>query len=240
MLYLFDGSKNGFLTVLVKAFEDRDAAVCSGRVQLALGQGQVCVETDFELAKRVESKLLSYDRDCMRDLDVLLRSGQEDREQIAFRYFRLLAKEKLPVSKRLADLDVFRAMERIRKVSHEIHKFHGFIRFMETESGALYAPFSPDNDICDLLAPHFRLRLPHYPFVLHDVGRGKAAVYDGEHLFVAPLESASVVLAANERDWQALWRKYYASVNIPSRKRLKQMRGYMPVRYWRYLTETRG
>ncbi len=237
MLYLFDGSKEGFLTALVQAFEDKEAAVCSGRVQLALGQGQVCVESNFDLARRVENKLLSYDRDCMRDLDTLLRSGREERGQIAFRYFRLLATEKVPISKRLAELDVFRAVECIRQVGHEVHKFHGFIRFMETASGALYAPFSPDNDICDLLAPHFKARLPRYPFVLHDTGRGKAAVYDGSRIFVAPLAEASVLLSANEREWQVLWRRYYQSVNIPSRERLKQMRGYMPARYWKYLTE---
>ncbi len=237
MLYLFDGSKNGFLTAFLRAFEDEDAVLASGRFQLGVGQGQVCVERDDRLALRVENRLLSFDRDCIRDLDTLLRSGEDMHEQIAFRYFRLLAKEKVPVGKRLADLDVFRAVECMRKVGHEVHKLHGFIRFMETASGALYAPFSPDNDICDLLAPHFKARLPQYPFVLHDVRRKKAAVYDGRHLFTAPLDQADVVISADEKAWQSLWKGYYAAVNIPSRERLKQMRGYMPVRYRKHLTE---
>ncbi len=237
MLYLFDGTKYGFLTAFTKAFSDGDALLCSKRVQIPLGMGQVCVETDLDLAKQAENRLLSFDRDCIRDLDTLLRSGEENNEQIAFRYFRLLATEKVPISKRLADLDVFRAVELMKKVGHEIHKFHGFIRFMETKSGALYAPFSPDNDIADLLALHFRARLPQYPFVLHDVKRKKAAVCDGKNIFVAPLDRADVLLSTNERDWQGLWKKYYAAVNIPSRARLKQMRGYMPSRYWKFLTE---
>ncbi len=240
MLYLFDGSKNGFLTALIRAFEDEEAFLASKRVQLALGQGQVCVERDDGLALRVEKRLLSFDCECMRELDTLLRSGEDMHEQIAFRYFRLLAREKVPVSKRLADLDVFRAVECMRRVNWEVHKLHGFVRFMETASGALYAPLSPDNDICDLLAPHFRARLPQYPFVLHDVRRKKAAVYDGKHLFVAPLNQADVLLSANEKGWQRLWQGYYAAVNIPSRKRLKQMRGYMPKRYWKHLPELRG
>ncbi len=240
MIYLFDGTKNGFLTALCKAFPDEGAYVSSKRVQLLIGEVQVCVETDESLAERVKNRLLSYDRDCLRDLDTLLRSGEDGNEQIAFRYFRLLAKEKLPVDKRLADLDVFRAVECMKKVGHEIHKFHGFIRFMETQSGALYAPFSPDNDICDLLAPHFRARLPKFPFVLHDVKRGKAAVYDGKSLFTAPLAQADVLVSADEWEWQKLWKKYYAAVNIPSRERLKQMRGYMPARYWKFLVEKQG
>ena len=85
--------------------------------------------------------------------------------------------------------------------------------------------------------PHFRSRIPEIPFVIHDVRRAKAAIWDGEHVFVAPLSKAEIVLSADEQGWQALWRRYYASVNIPSRKRLKQMKGYMPVRYWKFMPE---
>ncbi len=237
MLYLFDGSKNGFLTAFIKAFPDEDAVVTSKLAQMRIGQGQVCVETDLSLSERAENRLLFFDRECINDLNILLRNGAEDNEQVAFRYLRILAREKRPVRKQLAEPDVFHAIEYIRKVGWEIHKFHGFIRFMETGSGALYAPFSPDNDICELLAPHFRNRLPQFSFVLHDVKRKKAAVYDGQTVFVAPLEEAEILLAANEREWQGLWKKYYVAVNIPSRKREKQMRGYMPARYWQFLTE---
>ena len=55
--------------------------------------------------------------------------------------------------------------------------------------------------------------------------------------FTAPLTKAEIVLSADEEGWQALWRQYYASVNIPSRKRLRQMKGYMPVRYWKFMPE---
>ena len=237
MLYHFDGTKTGFLTAFTKAYTDEDAVLSSKTVQLLIDQGQVCVETDFFVAEKAKNRLLSFDRHCMDDLDILLRSGMENNEQIAFRYFRLLAKLKTPVGKRLADLEVFCAVECMKKVRFEIHRFHGFIRFMETASGALYAPFSPDNDICDLLAPYFRGRFPQFPFVIHDVKRKKAAVYDGIAIFTAPLTEAEVLLASDEKEWQALWKKYYAAVNIPSRERLKQMKGYMPTRYWKYLPE---
>ena len=237
MVYCFDGTKYGFLTALLIAFPDPAAIVTSGRAQIPLGMATMEIETDLPRAKKAEERLLSFDRDFAFDLDRLLRCGMDDKEQVAFRYTRLLAKEKRPVSKRLANPDVFTAVEYIKKVGHEIHRFHGFIRFMETESGALYAPFSPDNDICDLVLPHFRARLPQFPFVLHDVKRQMAAVYDGQNAFVAPLEQADILLSADEIGWQSLWKKYYGAVNIPSRERLKQMRGYMPARYWQFLPE---
>lgn len=240
MLYHFDGTKDGFLTAFTKAYLDEDAILSSKTAQLLIGQGQVCVETNITLSQKAENRLLSFDCDCMDDLDILLRSGMENNEQIAFRYLRLLAKIKAPVGKRLADLDVFHAVECMKKVRYEIHRFHGFIRFIETASGALYAPFSPDNDICDLLAPYFKGRFPQFPFVIHDVKRKKAAVYDGKIIFTAPLNEAQILLSANETQWQSLWKSYYAAVNIPSRERLKQMKGFMPTRYWKFLPETQG
>lgn len=237
MIYFFDGSLDGFLTAFLAAFSDESAIVTSKEMQMLLGEAPVFVQTDHTKAERCKQRLLAFDRFCLADLDTLLRCGDEGHEQIAFRYFRRLATLKRPIKKQLADPDVFAAIELIQRVGFEIHRFHGFIRFMETESGALYAPFSPDNDICDLLVPHFRARLPQFPFVLHDVVRKKAAVYDGKNVFVAPLEQADVLISADEQAWQELWKQYYHSVTIPSRERLRQMRGYMPTRYWKFLPE---
>lgn len=236
MFYLFDGTELGFLTAFLEAFSDKDAYVCSRQTQLPLGE-LIFVHTDEERAIKAKKRLTSFDSGFPYELNRLLRAGGADSEQIAFKYFRYLAQEKECVKNRLANPDVFAASQRIKKVNLEIHHLHGFIRFMECESGALYAPFSPDNDICDLLLPHFRARLPEYPFVLHDVTRKKAAVYDGKNSFLATLDKADVLLSANETDWQALFKRYYNAVNIPSRERLKQMRGYMPARYWKFMPE---
>lgn len=240
MIYFFDGTKAGFLTAFTLSYEDADASFASGAEQLSLGQEVVTVRTDTDIALRAKRRLLTYDGECMGDLDTLLRSGQEGHENIALAYFRAIAARKCPVRGMLAEDAVTEAMECIGRVGLEVHHLHGFLRFMESASGALYAPISPDNDICDLLVPHFRARLPQYPFVIHDVRRKKAAVYDGKTTFLAPLAEANVLLSADETAWQSLWQKYYKSVNIPSRERLKQMRGYMPVRYWKFMPEFKG
>jgi probable DNA metabolism protein len=237
MIYFFDGSEDGFLTAFLQAFHDENALLSSQKTQLIVGEQSLFVSTDSARAKRARERLLSFDKNAAHDLTLLLRCGQVDNEQVAFNYLRTLAQRKAPVKTMLTNRIVFIAVEYMKKVAFEIHRFHGFIRFMESASGALYAPFSPDNDICDLLLPHFKARLPQYPFVLHDVSRKKAAVYDGEHSFVAPLSQADVLLSAKETQWQALWKGYYNAVNIPSRERLKQMRGYMPARYWKFLPE---
>lgn len=237
MIYFYDGSKNAFLTAFLLAYHDENAVLTCGSKQLTIGQEARFVQTDSERAARTEKRLLEIDPNSMVDLCTLLRSGDEDRDMVAFDYFRLLASRGEPIKAMLAEDAVAAADECIRRVGLEIHRMHGFVRFMECASGALYAPISPDHDIADALVPHFRARLSSYPFVIHDVKRGKAAIYDGEHTFLAPLDRAEVVLSADEMAWQSLWKSYYESVNIPSRERLKQLRGYMPVRYWKFLPE---
>lgn len=237
MVYIFDGTAQGFLTAFLRAFTDENALLTSKQAQLPLGEEVYTVATNPTLAQKAGERLTSFDRDAMYDLDTLLRSGMPDNEQIAFRYFRLLATVKRPVGKRLACPEVFDAVTCMKRVGLEIHRLHGFVRFMETASGALYAPITPDNDICDLLLPHFRARLTNYPFVLHDIRRKKAVVYDGKNAFNAYLPYADVVISADEQAWQSLWKEYYQSVNIPSRERLKQMRAELPVRYRKHLPE---
>lgn len=237
MIYFYDGSKEAFLSAFVLSYNDKEAMLVSGQAQLTLGQETVFVRTDPSAAKRAEDRLLRFDKDCMRDLDTLLRCGDPERDGAALGYFRLLARVKAPVRGRFAEPAVAAADTCMRRVGHELERMRGFVRFLVCESGALYAPVSPDHDIVDLLLPHFRARLPKFPFVLHDVRRKKAAVYDGEHAFLAPLETAEIVLSADEEIWQGLWKEYYRSVNIPSRERLRQMRGSMPVRYWKFLPE---
>lgn len=237
MIYLYDGTAEGFLTAFLAAYSDGEATLASDGFQLPIGAEAINIETDPEKAEKAQKRFLSFDRRSMHDLSFLLRSGDAERDEIAFHYFKLLSIKKRPVFGMLAEDAVRRADECIRRVSLEIHHMHGFIRFFETESGALYAAFSPDNDIADLLIPHFRARLPQFPFVIHDVKRKKAAVWDTEHSFLAPLDKAEVVISADENAWQKLWRRYYNSINIPSRERLKQMRGYLPVRYMKFMPE---
>lgn len=237
MIWFFDGSKDAFLTTFLLAYRDEHPIVSAGSHQLSLGQECVFVRADENKARRCEARLKELDKNCMRDLDLLLRSGESDAPRIAFEYFRLIAERGRPVRGMLAEDAVAKATECIRRVTFEVHRFKGFVRFLESASGALYAPISPDHDIADLLVPHFRGRIPDIPFVIHDVRRGKAAVWDGAHAFLAPLEEAEIVLSADETAWQALWKQYYRSVNIPSRERIRQMKGYMPVRYWKFMPE---
>ena len=53
-------------------------------------------------------------------------------------------------------------------------------------------------------------------------------------------DGADVYLSEYEKAFECLWKRYYRSVNIKERPHEKQMKGYMPVRYWKFLPEKDG
>lgn len=238
-IYITDGTEEGFYTAAFDACTDADCRICSGQaVQLCLGASLIQVGADEEKCGRVKGRLKSCDPRCLRDISLLLRRGWEGREQLALDYVRLLVKARAPVRDRLADATVLAVREQCRKVTGEAHNFTGFLRFMEGAGGIFYAPFEPDNDILELILPHFLRRLPAQPFIIHDIGRRKAALYNGKECLIVPADDrVSVTLSEREDAFRSLWQEYYGAVNIADRPHEKQMKGYMPVRYWKHLPE---
>lgn len=238
-IYITDGTEDCFYTAAFTACADTGCRICSGQaVQLCLGASPIQVSPDKEKGGRVREKLKRYDPNSLRDISLLLRRGWEGREQLALDYLRLIVRARAPVRDRLADGTVLAVRENCRKVTGEAHNFSGFLRFMEGAGGIFYAPFAPDNDILELILPHFLKRLPAQPFIIHDTARKKAALYNGRECLIAPAdERVSVALSQREDLFRSLWQEYYEAVNIAGRPHEKQMKGYMPVRYWKYLPE---
>lgn len=236
--YLVDGSEDCFYTAVFDAYRDKDCIITSEQnVQIGLGCELKEVATDQSKAARVKAKLNALDKEAVTDVHLVLKSNEALKENAAFDYIKLIIKKGGAVRNMLADPTVIE-INRIRyKVTGEAHKLKGFLRFMENANGVLYAPYSPDNDVTDMLALHFKERFANQKFVIHDVGRGIAAMYDGYEIIITRVAEAEIYLSQYEQYFEDLWRQYYKSVNIASRPHEKQMKGYMPVRYWKFLPE---
>lgn len=239
-IFMTDGTATGFYTAVFDAYRYKDSMITSRDMQLGLDSEVTDVTADDAKAARVRKRIDGIDKYAAGDIDLALRSNEGLKEQAAFEYVRLLVQNGRPVRKMLSLPAVIEMNEIIGRVTGELHNMKGFLRFMETASGALYAPYSPDNDITDLIAPHFKARLGAQPFVIHDIRRKKAAMCDGNEWFMAEVGEAEVYLSEYEQAFENLWRKYYSSVNIKERSHERQMKGYMPVRYWKFLSEKKG
>ena len=177
--------------------------------------------------------------ETVNDLQVCLNACEETAFKTAFDYARLVLDRRHAVFTELADKRVSEFTFLVNKVRYERHRILGFIRFKETESGILYAPYSPDNDITEMVMPHFLQRLSGTPFAIHDVKRGKVCISDGKSFKVFFTEDgAELNLSEEEKEWESLWKRYYKSVNIKERKNKAQQNRCMPVRYRKFMSET--
>ncbi len=237
-IYICDGSLQSFFTAVFDAFGDESGVITSDTaIQLSLESEIIKVGFDREKAERVMRGIEKIDKEAVHDISLALRSCDGLKEQTCLAYIRRIFERKMPVKKAYNFPEVTEFNDILYKVTGETHLLKGLLRFMESASGAYYAPYSPDNDITELLMPHFAERFKSEKFVIHDLKRKLAGMYDGHEWFIGYAGEAEVYLSEYEKAFETLWKKYYKAVNIKERPHEKQMKGSMPVRYWKYLPE---
>lgn len=236
-VYKTDGTNIGFFTAVFDAYTDKEAVILSSSYQAMLGEKTIEVFPDERKAARVLRKIRALDSYAQTEIDYVLRTPYSDREQIAFLYVKRLVRTGAPVRGNLSVAEIAKAVDYAKKTSCEAHRTLGFLRFHETAQGFYYAAMYADNDILDLVMPHFVARLKNIPFVIHDVNRKKAGLSDGKRTIITEAAQADVLFSDSEDEFVRLWKKYYKTVTITERKNEKLMNGYMPVRYRAFMPE---
>lgn len=240
--YFFDGTKNGLLTCIFESFYEKRIPddVTTECVQCGLLDEIVTIKTDNEKAERVYKCLKNCKtKYLVSDFNLTFRSGEKKRFKVLFDYLNVaISNKNIDVSKAFALPEIQAFTDLKNRIYTETHRFKGFLRFMETEKGFYYACYEPDNDITELLVPHFTARL-QAPFIIHDIKRNILALCDGKRYKILNSgdNGVTVFMSESEEIFLDLWQQYYKSINIEERKNLRQMRNYMPERYWKNLSE---
>lgn len=167
-------------------------------------------------------------------------SNEKNKELIIY-YFCLNAKkyQKNIVYRR--DLKcVCKALTISNYVSHETHKYKGFLRFLELDNKVLYAEIEPVNDILFFLSCHFAKRLKNDYWVIKDVRRNIFSVFNKKDFAILSSDEFEINtdrISENEEFIQNLWKNFYETVGIKERKNDKRRINLMPKRYWKYIIE---
>jgi len=139
------------------------------------------------------------------------------------------------------DADVLAVLKAAYKVTVEIHRLTGLLRFSPDADGVYIARCSPDYFILPALAEHFTLRFGETPWAIIDEKRS-LCLQGGNgaptKLIPPPQSGPPAAAAGKEADsWEELWRLYHRSVNNETRKNPRLQRQFMPERYHKYLPE---
>ncbi len=242
---IYDGSFDGLMTALYRVFLGGDTAeelIAEKDYQPGLFSTGQRVETHEGTATAmVEAIRKKISPRALRHAFYAASTGRKEAGTLVYRYIKKGFSLGKALDSHLLDPDVAALHALSRRVGRELHRLLGLTRFRLLENGVLYAPLEPDSDIIVLLAPHFALRLPRENWIIHDVRRGKAALYNRRQWVLTDLErQGRLPLDREEEELQELWKNYFARIAIEERKNPRLQAGNMPKKYWKYLVEKEG
>lgn len=251
-VYAYDGSFQGFLSTVFCIFESRsepeDIIALLPERQLPIIP--LCqVDNCQQKADRVWNGLVN--RSSLKNAGlfrVAFLSGEPQKEMLLWRYLKkVFTVSQKDFFRNMLDEDVWELVQMARRVRHEAHRFHGFVRFRQTRDQMYFAPIDPDHDILRLIAPFFKGRMSGQNWVIYDVKRNYGIYYDQQKLQEVVLKDPAFDLSSGRLNQEAramdedlysrLWQDYYDAINILERKNHRQMKRAMPKRYWKYLPE---
>jgi len=266
IIYLYDGSFDGFLTAIFIAFFNKERPMdIVVEYEPGLFTAEKTIMTNERHSSRVISGILAkigdeaYHKVYYAYLSQLPGSGAAalDYLRLAFKVgreaiLRQGSQAAVPLggrSPRSGQNDVYDLLfdDRVLKINKiaklvgtEKTKLIEFVRFAELDNGVLFSEITPNYNTVPLLMPHFCERLNTIPFVIHDKNRNIAGVYNLKEWYM--IDSADIQLPENtimEKEYQKMWRKFYDTIAIKERHNPRCRRNFMPKYYWRNMVEVK-
>lgn len=237
-----DGEKS-FFTAVFSAYSQKDVERISSNEAVArrLDTELVRIEENDEYAERVKCGIIGKGgKETYENVLYALRSGDNFKCEIILQFIRILMKEGKKATDMLYEPCVLSFYDLVRKVKFETHRFEGFVRFSESCDGIFYAAIAPENDVTELLMPHFAKRCNTMDFLIHDPVHGKLGLYSkdsGVYKTENYSGKFSLELSENEKEIKKLFKTYFNTVTIKERKNPKQQNGYLPKKYRKNLPE---
>lgn len=239
--YKIPKTEEGIFCALFESFtlKEKTIGVFSSSYQPTFDCKVKTIKVRKENADRVRKGIIKCGGiSLLSTLLYLLRSDDELCETILFNASYKCLSFRKNILDNYQDADILAFYELKTKISFEAHKTLGFIRFEKLNGGIWYSHISPDNNIADLLAPHFKGRFPNEKFIIHDVKRNILTIYNGKDVMTfQSRQPITVYLDSGEMEFQNLWRVYFNSVNIKERKNEKLQANFLPRRYRKHMTE---
>jgi len=241
-LYLYEGGFQGYLTVLDmlrESGEEPEGIMADGEgVQESLLADTVRVMADESRAERLYGDIREHiSASALRHAFRAFLSEEDGAEYHIYRYLWLGWEIGADVDARLGDAHVHAVHSMSRRTGCEAHRMQGLLRFRQLEAGPYYAPMETECDVLSLVARHFLGRMSDQDWIIHDLGRARAALCRGGELYFVALPGFDPRLSEREKLCQEMWRDYFKTIAISGRRNPRLQKNFMPMRYWPLLVE---
>ena len=238
--YRYDGTTEGLFSAfdhILRHESDPQSIELKPRQQELFDEG-TDIATRPQRAETVMRRFSSAYPESARQLMYCIFSEKEGMETALLHYLHMVSLYGSRIEAYLTHPAVHDVHFLARKVSREVHRMKGLLRFAMLEDGSYLAKMEPDFNIIQPLSRFFTQRLRNQQWFIYDVKRSLVSYWQGRRLEFGTLESfRAPELSDEEKDVQKLWKAFFRNVAIPERKNPGLQRSFMPMKYWKYLVE---
>ena len=246
IIYVYDGSFEGLLCAVHRAYykkENPEEIIDSTDSQMRLFSEMIYIDTDMEKFNAVYHSIgTKISRRAQTVVYNVYLSNDKEKGIVVYNYLKIGFEVGAAVGNHLADPWIIKAVRINKYVTYEINRLSGFLRFVKTKNGIMYAKINPENNILSRLASYFSDRISTTAWIIYDENRHLAAVYDTKKWALYQVDSsmaASFEKSEDEEYYEKLWLKFYNTIGIEGRKNEKLRQQHMPKMYWKNITEMR-
>ncbi len=241
--FLYDGSFEGLLTAIFYAYPEKcEVKITKRSLHMPSLLSDIKeIATEENKASRVyEGIKEKLSLSTLENIYYLYLSELSGSETLIYEYIKLCFTygDSINLAKHH---DIIRMVDQYTKrVTYEAHRFTGFVRFNQISSMIFYAKIEPDHHILPLIAPHFTTRFSDQHFIIHDLKRELAAVYDQKNMVIKPLsieEGKNLLSLSRDDRYENLFKSFCISLTIEERINKRLQTQHMPRRYHKHLTE---
>jgi probable DNA metabolism protein len=251
MLYfIYDNTFEGLLTCVFEAFSRREfpQKIVREDTVIPLFTESFRVITDGDRSKRVLDALgRKISPSALRMLFIDFLSEIDGIEIVIFRYMQKAVTAEKSIETNFADADVLELSKVYRKVVREEERVRQFVRFQKTADNIYFAIIEPVYNVLLLTSGFFKTRYADQQWIIYDTKRKYGLFYDLNTVETVSFDTPDIALTSGnispekldeaELDFRKLWKDYLNAITVRERINLKLQRQYMPVRFWKYLTE---
>lgn len=244
MDYLYDETFDGFLNcVYHHYYMEKATGIFSEKAyQHNILEKCITVATDLELANKVYKAIcLKSSKYDMERIYRVFHTNTNDKEIKLLNYIRLAFKYGSKIRLLHGNQIVLDVQAAEQRLGLEVHRLCGLVRFSVICSGnteILFSTIEPDNDVLQFIAPHFSDRFHKSPFVIHDLKRNKSLISLNKEWYITDdFDVNKIKYSQSEEEYRNLWKQYFDIMAIRERINPKCQKNFMPIRYWKHLTE---
>lgn len=242
LIYLYDGSFEGLLTIVFNSYVEKEfpTSICiEENYTPNLLDSIKHIKTDFEKSDRIFNgiiKNISYSTLYHAYYSFLSNEPKKDLFIVQYLVYGFIVGPRINT---MLSIDFIGQIHFLRKkVLGESHRLKGLLRFQEIGKNIFYASIHPDNNVIENLGQHFIRRLPTQNFIIHDKNRNLLFLYNIKDYRIISAEDFNIpTITDEEKEYQKLWKTFFNTISIKERKNSRLQMQFMPKKYWQDLVE---